>query len=122
MLLCERGLPWAVLCEMLSSYPDRVRHLLLAAAKLSECMPELKDYLAEEWKRIRFIGLPREIDDAQLGELSGIGTPGHQQYYIGCADTAASVVKTVECEEPFRTFISAGSKAGLCVSGCYAKR
>lgn len=97
-------------------------HLLLAAAKLSECMPELKDYLAEEWKRIRFIGLPREIDDAQLGELSGIGTPGHQQYYIGCADTAASVVKTVECEEPFRTFISAGSKAGLCVSGCYAKR
>ncbi len=97
-------------------------HLLLTAAKLSESMPELKDYLAEEWKRVRFIGLPQDIDDAQLGELSGIGTPGHQRYYIGCADTAAAVVKAVECEEPFGTFISAGSKAGLCVSGCYAKR
>ena len=97
-------------------------HLLLAAAKLSEYMPELKEYLAEEWKRIRFIGLPREIDDAQLGELSGIGTPGHQRYYIGCADTAASVVKAAECEDPFGMFISVCGRAGLCVSGCYAKR
>ncbi|EET59695.1 hypothetical protein BRYFOR_08311 [Marvinbryantia formatexigens DSM 14469] len=97
-------------------------HLLLAASEGSDALPELKEYLAEEWKHIRFIGLPRNIDDAQPGELSGIGTPGHQRYYIGCADTAAAVVKAVECEEPSGTFISVSAKAGLCVSGCYAKR
>ena len=27
-----------------------------------------------------------------------------------------------ECEDPFGTFISVCGRAGLCVSGCYAKR
>lgn len=96
-------------------------HFLPGTVDLNKCLPELKAYLAEEWKTIRFIGLP-EGGKGWQGDLLSAGTAGHRRYFIGTKDTPADVVRTVAAHDAHSSFALTDAKAGLCISGCYAKR
>ncbi len=96
-------------------------HLLPGTADMAKCLPQLKTYLAEEWKKIRFAGLPEE-EKAWNEDLLTAGTPGHRRYFIGAKDTSAEIIRAAAVHDAYSSFALTDAKAGLCISGCYAKR
>lgn len=98
-------------------------HLLSGTADIKNCLPKLKAYLAEEWKKIRFTGLPDGCGEEMWSDaLLASGTEGHRRYFIGGADVSPEVVKAVAAHDAYSSFALTGRKAGLCISGCYADR
>ncbi len=98
-------------------------HLLIGTADFFECREALKESLREEWKTIRFIRLPEGgAQESRTKELMQTGTPGYRRYLIGTGETSADLIKAVSVSDAFSTFIFTDQDAGLCISGCYAKR
>lgn len=98
-------------------------HLLVGTADLSKCHKNVREYFSEEWRRIRFVGLPEGgMDEDALQALLDVGTDGNRRYYIGSAQTAPETIKAIETRDAFHTYIFTGERAGLCVSGCYQER
>lgn len=98
-------------------------HLLPGMADLSACLPELRQFLADEWKTIRFVKIPMgDSQEAQIEDLMDVGKSGYRRYFIGTAAAAPETMKAVATRDAFSSFAFTGEDAGLCVSGCYVKR
>ena len=98
-------------------------HLLPGTADLSECLPELRTYLTEEWESIRFVGLPfGGSENGWQKELMETGTAGHHRYFIGTNDVSPAVLEAIGTQDTYGTFAFTGKESGLCISGCYAAR
>ncbi len=98
-------------------------HLILGTAKPELAVARVQKETANLWKRLRFVAIAgRESNDQWTDELLSVGTEEYAQYFIGPEGTDAHIIKAVLEGNPYRTFISTGANAGLCVSGCYADR
>lgn len=98
-------------------------HFLPGTANMSKYILKAKEYLADEWKKIRFTAIPaggqKEVWDAGLLET---GTKGHQRYLIGTTETDAQVLKEIAETDARQRFFGVSETCGLCVSGCFMKR
>lgn len=98
-------------------------HLLTAGADMQSCLPGLREAFADVWETIRFVSLPAGgCGEFWTDALTDIGTPGYRQYFLGSREASPEVVKAVSTANPYQSFALYGEDAGLCISGCYAKR
>lgn len=98
-------------------------HLLTGTADLSKYLSKIKEYLEDDWKKIRFAAIPaggsKEAWDAGLLE---IGTKNHQRYLIGTSEADAQILKEIMVKDARQTFFCVSETCGLCISGCFMER
>lgn len=98
-------------------------HFLTGTVDLSKYMLQIKEYLAVEWKKIRFTTLPsggvKTLWDSGILES---GTKNHQRYLIGTAEVDAQILKEIMVNDARQTFFCVSETCGLCISGCFMER
>lgn len=98
-------------------------HLILGAAKPAQAIARVRKEAGDLWKRIRFVAMSEKGSETTwTDELLSAGTEGYARYFIGPEGTDAHIIRSVVEGDPYRSFVSTGGSAGLCVSGCYADR
>ncbi len=98
-------------------------HFLTGTADLSKYMLQIKEYLADEWKKIRFTTLPaggvKALWDSGILES---GIQNHQRYLIGTAEVDAQILREIMVKNAHQTFFCVNENCGLCISGCFTER
>lgn len=98
-------------------------HLIIGAANPGMAVARVRKEAPGIWKRLRVIAMSEPgSKETWTDELLSAGTEDYAQYFVGPEGMDAHIIKAVMEGNPYRTFVSTGSSAGLCVSGCYADR